>query len=151
MTALPFFKFIHLLSVLVWVGGMFFAYMILRPAAVDTLEPPLRLRLWNTVFQRFFNWVWTAVGILLISGFFMIYLYGGIAQVGWYVHAMLALGVVMMLIYGYVFFACYVPLSLHVNKQRWKEAGEMLAKIRQWVAINLTLGMIIMLIVFVGR
>lgn len=130
---------------------MFFAYMILRPAAVETLEPPLRLRLWNAVFQRFFNWVWGAVGILLISGFFMIYLYGGISRVGWHVHAMLALGIAMMLIYGYVFFACYVPLSLHVSKQRWKEAGEMLAKIRQLVAVNLSLGLVIMLVVLIGR
>jgi uncharacterized membrane protein len=145
------FKFIHLLAVLVWIGGMFFAYMILRPAAVEALEPPMRLRLWNAVFQRFFNWVWGAVGTLLVSGFYMIYLYNGITNAPTFVHIMLALGLVMMGIYGYVFFACYVPLSLHVNKQRWKEAGEMLAKIRQLVAVNLTIGIVIMLVVFVGR
>lgn len=145
------FKFIHLLAVLIWLGGMFFAYMILRPAAVEALEPPMRLRLWNTVFQRFFNWVWGAIGTLLISGFYMIYLYNGITHAPSFVHIMLVLGLVMMLIYGYVFFACYVPLSLHVNKQRWKEAGEMLAKIRRLVAVNLTIGVVIMLVVLIGR
>ncbi|MDD4964646.1 MAG: DUF4149 domain-containing protein [Gallionella sp.] len=136
------FKFIHLLAVLVWVGGMFFAYMVLRPAAVEALEPPMRLRLWNAVFHHFFNWVWGAICVLLISGFYMIYLYGGISQVPRHVHIMLALGIVMMLIYGYVFFACYVPFSLHVAKQRWKEAGDMLAKIRKLVAVNLILGVV---------
>ncbi len=45
---------LHLLAAVVWVGGMFFAWMILRPAAVDILEPPARLRLWLSVFKRFF-------------------------------------------------------------------------------------------------
>ena len=54
-------KLLHLLSVLIWVGGMFFAYMILRPAAVEVLEPPPRLRLWANVFGRFFPWVWASV------------------------------------------------------------------------------------------
>ena len=89
-------KFIHLLSVLIWVGGMFFAYVVLRPAAVEILEPPLRLRLWDSVFRRFFVWVWFTVAALLISGLYMIHLYGGMAQVGRHVHIMLALGVAMM-------------------------------------------------------
>ena len=67
------FKLIHLISVVIWVGGMFFAYVVLRPAAVDVLQPPERLRLWDNVFRRFFNWVWGAVGLILVTGFYMIY------------------------------------------------------------------------------
>lgn len=144
------FKLIHLLAVLIWVGGMFFAYVVLRPAAVETLEPPQRLRLWDAVFRRFFNWVWVAVGALLVSGLYLIYLYGGIAHVPRHVHIMLALGLAMMAIYGYVFFACYVPLSLHVAKQRWKEAGELLGKIRKLVAVNLALGLLTVCVVVIG-
>ncbi len=136
------FKLIHLLAVVVWIGGMFFAYMVLRPAAVEVLQPPERLRLWDGVFRRFFNWVWGAVGAILVTGLYMIYQYGGIAHAPYHVHAMLALGLAMMGIYGYVFFACYVPLSLHVANQRWKEAGEILGKIRKLVAVNLTLGIL---------
>src|SRR5512135_1558720 len=145
------FKLIHLISVLIWVGGMFFAYMVLRPAAVDVLQPPERLRLWNNVFSRFFNWVWGAVGLILATGFYMIYQYGGMAHAPHYVHVMLLLGLVMAGIYGYVFFACYVPLSLHVAKERWKEAGEVLAKIRKLVAVNLTLGLLTVAVVEFGR
>ncbi|HEY4696530.1 MAG TPA: CopD family protein [Gallionella sp.] len=145
-----FFKLIHLLAVLVWVGGMFFAYVVLRPAAVEVLEPPHRLRLWDAVFRRFFNWVWGAVGALLVSGLYMIYLYGGIAHAARHVHIMLVLGLAMMLIFGYVFFACYVPLSLHVANQRWKEAGELLGKIRKLIAVNLALGLLIVCEVMIG-
>lgn len=136
------FKLIHLLAVLIWVGGMFFAYMVLRPAAVDVLQPPERLRLWVNVFRRFFNWVWGAIGAILVTGFYMIHLFGGMAHVSHYVHIMLLLGLVMVAVYCYVYFACYVPLTLHVSNERWKEAGEMLGKIRKLVGLNLTLGLV---------
>ena len=144
------FKLIHLLALLVWVGGMFFAYVVLRPAAVEVLEPPQRLRLWDEVFRRFFNWVWGAAGALLVSGLYMVYLYGGIAHVARHVHIMLVLGLSMMLIFGYVSFALYVPLSLHVANQRWKEAAELLGKIRKLIAVNLALGLLIVIVVVIG-
>lgn len=144
------FKLIHLLAVLVWVGGMFFAYVILRPAAGEALVPPERMRLWNAVLRRFFNWVGGAIGAILITGFYLIYQYGGITHVASHVHIMLALGLLMMVIYGYVFFACYVPFSLHVAKQRWKEAEERLGRIRKLVALNLALGLLTIFVVVIG-
>jgi uncharacterized membrane protein len=143
-------KLLHLLSVLIWVGGMFFAYVVLRPAAVETLEPPQRLRLWDAVFRRFFNWVWVAIVALLISGVYMIYLYGGMAHVGRHVHIMLALGLLMIALYGHVFFAAYRKLSRHVAAQNWKEAGEMLGKIRKLVALNLALGLLTVSVAVIG-
>lgn len=144
------FKLIHLLAALIWVGGMFFAYVVLRPAAVEVLEPPQRLRLWDVVFQRFFQWVWGAVGVLLFSGFYMIFQYSGFSTTPIHVLAMLALGLVMMAIYCYVFFACYAPLKLHVGKQQWKEAGEILGKIRKLIAVNLALGLLTVCVAVIG-
>jgi len=144
------FKLIHLLAAILWVGGMFFAYVVLRPAAVEALQPPERLRLWDKVFQRFFTWVWGAVGIILVTGFYMIYQYGGMAHVSHHIHVMSLLGLVMTVIYSYVFFGLYVPLNLHVSKERWKEAGESLGKIRQLVAINLALGVVTICVAIIG-
>ena len=144
------FKLIHLLAVLVWVGGMFFAYVVLRPAAAEALEPPQRLRLWNAVLRRFFNWAGGAIGAILITGFYLIYQYGSITHVASHVHIMLALGLLMMVIYGCVFFACYVPFSLHVARQHWKEAEERLGNIRKLVALNLALGLLTILVVEIG-
>ena len=45
-------QFVHVLSIIVWVGGMVFAHFFLRPAA-QALEPPLRVRLMHDVLQRF--------------------------------------------------------------------------------------------------
>jgi uncharacterized membrane protein len=144
------FKLIHLLAALIWVGGMFFSYVVLRPAAVEVLEPPQRLPLWDAVFRRFFGWVWGATATLLVSGLYMVYLYGGIAHVARHIHIMLVTGLMMMVIYGYVFFACYVPFSVHVGKQRWKEAGELLGKIRKLIAVNLMLGVLTVCVAVIG-
>lgn len=143
-------KLMHFFAVLIWVGGMFLAYVVLRPAALDVLDAPQRLRLWDAVLRRFFNWVWVALGILLVSGLHMIYLLGGVTRAPHHVRLMLVLGVTMMAIYSYVFFACYVPLSLHVAKQRWKEAGERLAWIRRLVGLNLLLGLLTIVAVKIG-
>ena len=147
---MAFFKLIHLLSVLIWVGGMFFAYLVLRPAAVEVLQPPERLRLWVNVFQRFFKWVWHAVGLILITGFGMIYLYGGMGHVAHYIHIMLLLGLVMTGIFTYVFFACYKQLKQSVSNEQWKEAGEILGKIRKLVGLNLALGLITFSVAVIG-
>ena len=144
-------KLIHLLAVLIWVGGMFFAHMVLRPAAAETLDPPQRLKLMDAVFRRFFVWVWGAVGTILATGFYLIYVYGGFANIAPYVHIMQALGLAMAAIYGYVYFACYKPFSIHVAGQRWKEAGEILGRIRKLVALNLVLGLLIVVVVVIGR
>ena len=61
-----------ILGATVWVGGMFAAYMCLRPAA-GPLEPPVRLKLWSAFFQKFLPWVWVAILLLLASGYWMMF------------------------------------------------------------------------------
>ena len=71
---------IHALASVVWVGGMFFAYLVLRPVA-GSMAPPERLALWRGVFARFFPWVWASVLGLLVSGYVMLFWgFGGFAS-----------------------------------------------------------------------
>ena len=55
---------LHALAAVVWVGGMFFARLVLAPAAAS-LEPGPRLTLWSRVLGRFFPWVFAAIILLL--------------------------------------------------------------------------------------
>lgn len=143
---------LHILSAVFWVGGMFFAYMALRPVAASLLEPPTRLTLWVQVFGRFFPWVWAAVVLLLLTGFWMILVYlGGFAAVGLYVHLMLGLGVVMMAIFMHVYFAPYKRLKVAVDAQDWATGGKQLSQIRRMVGINTILGVIVTAIGSGGR
>jgi uncharacterized membrane protein len=141
---------LHILGVVVWVGGMFFAYMALRPVAASVLEPPQRLTLWAGVFGKFFPWVWISVVLILLTGLHMLMVFGGLAA-PLYALAMLGLGLVMMLIYAVVFFSPYVRLKRAVTEQNWKAGGAALAQIRQLIGVNLSLGLLTIAIVFVGR
>ena len=145
------FKLLHILSIVIWVGGMFFAYAVLRPSAAEILQPPERLKLWDKVFSRFFNWVWLAVILVLASGIYMILLYGGMALVPRYIHVMLLLGIVMMLIFGHVYFSGYKKLGHMVLAQEWQKAGAMLAQIRKLVAVNLSLGLLTIAVAILGK
>lgn len=143
---------LHLLSAVIWVGGMFFAYMALRPVAAELLEPPLRLTLWRQVFARFFVWVTIAVVLLLGIGLWMIFaVYGGMGNTRPHIHVMLLLGVIMMAIYGHLYFAPYGRLCRAVDAENWPEAGKQLNSIRKLVAVNLSLGLLVVAVAAAGR
>ena len=132
---------LHVLSAVIWVGGMFFAHMVLRPSAVEKLEPPLRLRLWRVVFGRFFPWVWVCILLILASGFLMIFgVYGGMGGLALHVHLMLGMGLVMMAVFFYIFFVPYAALKKAVAAEDWPAGGQALAGIRRLVTFNLVLG-----------
>ena len=142
---------LHLLAAVIWVGGMFLAYVCLRPAAADVLEPPERLMLWRKLFQSFFKWVWLVVATLIITGHGMIALYGGFGAIGKHVHIMLALGYLMFFLFAHLFFAPFKRLKQHVDAKNWPEAGKQLNQIRKIVAINLALGLITVAIASGGK
>lgn len=143
---------VHVLSAVLWVGGMFFAYQVLRPIAAAQLEPPVRLRLWAGVFSRFFPWVWLFVLMLPLTGYWMIFrLFGGMAAAGISVHVMQALGWLMILIYMHLFFAPFRRLREAVVTEQWPEAGGQLNRIRHIVGVNLALGLIVIAVATAGR
>ena len=143
---------LHLLSAVIWVGGMFFAYMALRPAAAQILEPPHRLQLWVQVFKLFFIWVWLSVIAILVTGYWMLFsVFGGFANAGMHIHIMHGAGIIMVLIYFHVFFAPYRRLRHAVVVQDYPEGARQLAQIRKLIALNLALGLIVVLVASSGR
>jgi len=143
---------LHMVSAVVWVGGMFFAYMALRPVAASQLEPPARLRLWVGVFRKFFPWVFVAVGVLLLTGYWMVLsFYGGFDAVGLHVHLMQWLGIAMMLLFFHVYFASFLRLKRAVATEDWPEGGKRLAQIRVLIGVNLVLGLLVVSIASGGR
>ena len=143
---------LHVLSVVIWVGGMFFAYVVLRPVAASQLEPPARLTLWAGVFGRFFPWVFASIALILASGFWMVLAgLGGFAAVGAYVHLMLVLGSIMMLIFLHVYFAPFRRLQQAVAAQDWPAGGRRLAQIRVLIGVNLALGLLTVAVASGGR
>ena len=145
-------KLLHILAIVVWIGGMVFAQFFLRPAAMQ-LEPPQRIRLMHSALQRFFAAVLVAIGVVLASGLWMI---GRVAKetvqaglgfnmpLDWTLMA--TLGLVMMGIFGHIRFALFKRLSAAVAASDWPAGGAALASIRTWVGVNLAIGVVIIVV-----
>lgn len=134
---------LHLLCAITWLGGMFFAYFCLRPAATEVLAPPQRLPLWVATFSRFLPLMAGAVLLLLASGAAMLVQSGPrLAPTGWLV--MMGLGVVMALVFAWVLLALFPRLRARCAAQDWPAAAAALNRIRQAVALNLALGLVVL-------
>ena len=142
---------LHLLAALFWVGGMAFAYWVLRPAA-GPLDPPLRLALWRRVFEKFLPWVGIAIVVLLGSGYAMLGIYfGGFAGAPLYINVMQGLGILMVLAYLHLFFAPWKRFRAALDQGALPDAAKALNQIRIIVAINLALGIIVVIVGGTGR
>lgn len=143
---------LHLLAATLWVGGMFFAYVALRPVAASELEPPARLNLWVGVFRRFFPWVWLFVISLLASGYHMVFAqFGGFAGTGVHVHIMHGLGLLMVILYSLLYFRPYPRLQQAVSAGDFPAGAAQLAVIRKIILTNLMLGVITIIVAGAGR
>ena len=147
-----FLKTIHVLSIIVWIGGMVFTHFFLRPA-VASLDSPARLRLMHDVLGRFFRAVLVASLLTLVSGVWMlgrvakqVVQSGGSFQmpISWTIMAVL--GVVMVAIFMHIRFALYKRLGRSVDASAWAAGATALGQIRLWVAINLGLGLLVVVV-----
>lgn len=143
-------KFVHLVSVAVWIGGMFFAHFCLRPAAFELLVPAQRLPLMVGALGRFFRWVSLSIVLLWASGLLRLGQVGmANAPPAW--HAMLAVGAVMTLIFGYIAHGLFPKVRKAVQAQALPDAAAGLGRIRILVAVNLALGIATIAIATIGR
>ena len=142
---------IHVLSAVVWVGGMFFALLVLRPAA-GPLEPAVRLALWRRVFARFFPAVGVAVLALLATGHAMILVeLGGFAGIEFSVHLMQGTGVLMALIFLVLLVGPYRAFLKALDSGVLPAAGRAIERIRWMIAVNLALGIVTIVIATTGH
>jgi uncharacterized membrane protein len=142
---------IHLLAAVFWIGGIAFAYTVLRPAA-GALDPALRLPLWRRVFARFLPWVAVSIVALLVSGFGMMFLILGTASTPPpYVQIMATTGIIMMLLFLHLVFAPWRRFRDAVDRGALPEAARSLNQIRVIVGINLLLGVLTIVVGSTGR
>lgn len=142
---------LHTIAAVVWVGGMFFAHLILRPALMIE-SPGTRLGVWTRVFPRFFMWVWLAVALLPATGYVMVYVdFGGFAAAGHHVELMHALSWVMIALYAFMVFKPYKALKAAVASEDWPSGAKHLAAMRRIVTTNLILGLVVIVAGVSGR
>jgi uncharacterized membrane protein len=136
-------KAVHVLCAVVWVGGMFFAYVVFRPS-LSVLEAPQRLALHGQVFRRYFKIIWHVMPLSILTGFAMIFaVFGGMAGVRWNIHVMMLLGLVMAGVFVAIFVGPYRTF-------RAAPGPAPLDTIRKLIGINLVIGLLIVVIAVVG-
>lgn len=143
MSAWPWVDAIHLVCAVIWVGGMFFALIVLRPS-LGVLEPAPRIAIHNQVFRRFFRIIWHVMPIALITGYAMaLGQYGGFAHLPWYVNAMQAIAWVMVIVFLWIVFGPYRRFRAAASNARAAAAAD---TIRKLIVLNLILGLLVVCI-----
>jgi len=142
---------LHVVFAALWVGGMAFAILALRPA-LAALEPPQRVALMGRVHKRFFLIVWHAMPIVLLSGYYLLFgHYGGFRGVGWHVHLMHMTGLLMAVIYLAIFFGPWKRMRQALAANDLPAAARANDRIRLLVTANLLLGLLTTAIAGWGR
>lgn len=143
---------LHILAAIIWVGGMFTIYVCLRPALGALERPSDRLMIAHATFAKFFPWVWLSIVALFATGYLMIFVtFGGFASAGMHIHIMQLIAIVMTVLFAWLYWGAWASFRDNINSQSWEAAGKNLNRIRQIVAINLPLGLIVSAIGASGR
>ncbi|MDB5859029.1 MAG: hypothetical protein JWQ76_2718 [Ramlibacter sp.] len=143
------FLFLHIAGAIFWMGGMAFMVLALRPS-LGQLPPPTRLPLVVEVLRRFFVVVAVSIVLLLATGVVMLQQApGGATPPGW--HAMAGLGIVMMLVFGHIFFGPWRRLKQAAAAQDWPAGGKRMNQIALLVKFNLGLGWVAIAAVLLWR
>jgi uncharacterized membrane protein len=142
MTVYAYVKALHLLCAVLWVGGMFFAYVVLRPS-MAAIEAPQRMLLHTRVFKSFFLVIWHAMPLILLTGGAMLALQWDMATAPWQIQAMMGLGLLMAAIFLALFFGPYRQFRRTIDRTRMASS---LDTIRKLIGVNLVLGLITVII-----
>ena len=135
-------KALHLLCAVLWVGGMFFAYVVLRPS-MAAIEAPQRMLLHTRVFKKFFLVVWHVLPLVLITGGAMLALQWNMATLPWQINAMMGLGLLMAAVFLVIVFGPYRQFRRTTDRNRMAAS---LDSIRKLIGVNLVLGLITVIV-----
>jgi uncharacterized membrane protein len=151
-----FLKAFHLLAVVVWIGGMAFMLLCLRPAA-RVLEPPARVTLMHAAMKRFLGVAGIAIFVLFVCGAAMVGIaWSAAARAGlafnmpldWY--TMIATFFIMLAVFIHIRNVLFKRLDAAVTAAKWPDGAAALSAIRWEVSINLVLGTFVIFFVRLG-
>jgi uncharacterized membrane protein len=142
---------LHVLGAVLWVGGMGFALLALRPA-LAAIEPPQRLLVHQGALKRFFLIVWHAMPILLLTGYALLFgWYGGFAGSGWHIHAMHLTAIIMAAVFLGIVTGPWKEFRAAMARDDRPAAAAAMDRVRQLVTVNLVLGLLTVAVAAWGR
>ncbi len=139
----PWLRTLHLICAVLWVGGMFFAFVILRPS-MAIIEAPQRMLLHTQVLRRFFLVIWHAMPLLILSGFAMLFGFmNGLQGAPWQIHVMLGLGLLMAAVFLAIVLGPYRQFQRTTDRTRMARS---LDTIRKLIGLNLAFGIVTIIV-----
>jgi uncharacterized membrane protein len=136
--------FIHIVAVVVALGGSLFSTFALAPVLAEELEPPARIRVARRIVRRLGAIVLTSLAVLVVTGILNVLFIGGVS---------ILLAVKLILVIVVIGLALYQYGSLGVQIWRLSAAGpspevaNLQARFRR---VGLTVGSIVLLIIYLS-
>ncbi|MGA9724451.1 MAG: hypothetical protein WBQ86_18465 [Candidatus Binatus sp.] len=136
--------FIHIVAVIVALGGALFSTFALSPVLAAELDPSARLRVARRIVRRLAAIVLTSLAVLVVTGILNVLYIGGVS---------ILLGFKLMLVVVAIALALYQYGSLGVQIWRLSAAGpspevaDLQARFRR---VGLAVGSIVLLIVYLS-
>ncbi len=136
--------FIHIVAVVVALGGSLFSTFALAPVLAEELEPPARIRVARRIVRRLGAIVLTSLAVLVVTGILNVLFIGGVS---------ILLAIKLILVIVVIGLALYQYGSLGVQIWRLSAAGpspevaNLQARFRR---VGLTVGSIVLLIIYLS-
>ncbi len=134
--------FIHIVAVIVALGGSLFSTFALTPVLATELDAPTRLRVSRRIVRRLGTIVLTSLAVLVVTGILNVLFIGGVS---------ILLAIKLLLVVVVIGLALYQYGTIGV--QIWRapgpspEVAELQARFRR---IGLTVGALVLLIVYLS-
>lgn len=134
--------FVHIVAVIVALGGSLFSTFALAPVLAAELDPPARLRVSRRIVRRLGAIVLTSLAVLVVTGILNVFFIGGVS-------ILLAIKLVLVLV--------VIGLALYqygnIGTQIWRAASpgpEVAALQARFRRVGLTVGAIVLLIIYLS-
>ncbi|RMA93161.1 hypothetical protein [Hydrogenothermus marinus] len=103
-------EWLHIIAVLIWIGGMFYTLFILKPT-LSILEDK-KAKFMEKIMDKFFPFVWVSIILLFITG--------GV-KAKYFIHyplfnLKLFIYFIMIIVFSYIYFGLYKKLKTTENK-----------------------------------
>jgi len=141
---------LHLIAINIWIGGSFFATIILG-RAIKHIETHQQLIVWELVLSRFFRWAWIAVFILLGSGGWMFYhLYARGLFAPLHVKLMGIIALIMVALFFFIYFVPFRQFKRVLQEEDVEACLRELSVIHVASTVNLVLGFCVVFVIAGG-
>ncbi len=141
----PVLYWLHILAAVVWIGGMAFNLLVVRPS-MSAVEPSQRIKLAVAILKRFILFVWASIGLLIVTGISMALPKFSLTT-AYGITLLFKIAIVGMMILIVIFIRYFfLPKLEFLIAQSSPDVSKTMGQIAALVKLNLVLGIFVLLL-----